>query len=221
MQNLKKNWLVVWKMTWEISQIFTTSYDSLKIETLMVSFCLKLKMYELKNYRGVVRHGKEEWCTNWIGIDCQFKIDMRNLKNFIWALKNLKSLQFNGLLLTKVCNVWAKKIQRIYVWWYWMLVQNLKEKWLGHSKVKCHDIFQLKNKAQHFSSSSFFFFFLWIFLKIISQFCISQWSVRRKVFDKLLWLFQLAVFVIFAIYLASICILLPPLFTDLLVRNSF
>ena len=32
------------------------------------------------------------------------------------ALKNLKNLNFNELLLTKVDNVWAKKIQRSYVW---------------------------------------------------------------------------------------------------------
>ena len=43
---------------------------------------------------------------------CQFKIDMRNLTNFDRALKNLKNLHFNGLLLNKVYNVWAKKKYR-------------------------------------------------------------------------------------------------------------
>ena len=38
MQNLKKNWLVVWKMTWGIWQIFTRALESLKIGTLMGSF---------------------------------------------------------------------------------------------------------------------------------------------------------------------------------------
>ena len=38
MQNLKKNWLVVWKMTWGIWQIFTRALRSLKIGTLMGSF---------------------------------------------------------------------------------------------------------------------------------------------------------------------------------------
>ena len=41
MQNLKKNWLVVWKITWEIWQIFTRALESVKIGTLMGSFCLK------------------------------------------------------------------------------------------------------------------------------------------------------------------------------------
>ena len=40
------------------------------------------------------------------------------------ALKNLKNLNFNELLLTKVYNVWAnKKVQRSYVWLHWRLMQ--------------------------------------------------------------------------------------------------
>ena len=42
MQNLKKKkWLVVWKMTWWIWQIFTRALESVKIGTLMGSFCPK------------------------------------------------------------------------------------------------------------------------------------------------------------------------------------
>ena len=48
-QNLKRNWLVISKLTWGIGQILT------------------------------------------------------------WTLENLKNLHFNGLLLNKVYNVWAKK----------------------------------------------------------------------------------------------------------------
>ena len=45
MQNLKKNWLAVWKMTWGI------------------------RMHELETYRGVMRYDNEEWCKIWNGID--------------------------------------------------------------------------------------------------------------------------------------------------------
>ena len=41
MKNLKKNWLVAWKMTWGIWQIFTRALKSVKIGTLMGSFCPK------------------------------------------------------------------------------------------------------------------------------------------------------------------------------------
>ena len=51
------------------------------------------------------------------------------------ALENLKNLHFNGLLLTIVYNVWAKKVQRSYVWLHWRLMQNLKENWLVLSKM--------------------------------------------------------------------------------------
>ena len=51
------------------------------------------------------------------------------------ALEILKSLQFNGLFLIKVYNVWAKKVQRSYVRWHWRLIQNLKQNWLVLSKM--------------------------------------------------------------------------------------
>ena len=41
MQNLKKNWLVAWKMRWGIWQIFTRALESVKIGTLVGSFCPK------------------------------------------------------------------------------------------------------------------------------------------------------------------------------------
>ena len=41
MQILKNDWPVVWKKTWEIWQIFIRALESVKIETLMGSFCPK------------------------------------------------------------------------------------------------------------------------------------------------------------------------------------
>ena len=43
MQNVQENWLVAWKMTWEIWLIFMRAGKSLKICTLIGSFCLKHK----------------------------------------------------------------------------------------------------------------------------------------------------------------------------------
>ena len=48
MQNLKKNWLVVWKMTWGIWQIFIKTFESVRIGTFIGSFCPKYNMHELK-----------------------------------------------------------------------------------------------------------------------------------------------------------------------------
>ena len=102
------------KMTWGIWKIFTRAHEILKIGTVMASFCLKLKMYELKIYRGVMCHDNEEWCKNWRGIELpvQMRNDMRNLTNLTWALKYLPHLHF------KVYNAWATKLQRIYISWH-------------------------------------------------------------------------------------------------------
>ena len=109
----RKTELCFQKLTWRIWHIFTRTLERLQIGTMMASFCLKLKIYELKIYRRVMCHDNEEWCKNWRGID----LSVQNLRG-IWriltrALKNLKNLHLNGLLLTKVYNVWAKKSRGI------------------------------------------------------------------------------------------------------------
>ena len=55
--------------TWGIWQIFTRAIKSLKIGTLMEFSCPKLKMYELKIYRGVMCHDNQDWCKNLRRID--------------------------------------------------------------------------------------------------------------------------------------------------------
>ena len=73
---------------------------------------------------------------------CQSKLTWEIWRILTRALKNLKNLHFNGLLLTKIYNAWAK---RSYVWWHWRLMQNLKENWLALSKT-----FWLQNEKQRF-----------------------------------------------------------------------
>ena len=79
-----------------------------------------------------------EWCKIRRGISLSLQV----LTSGIWriltrTLKTLRNLHFNGLLLTKVYNIRAKKVQRTrtYVWWFWILIQNLKENWLVLSKM--------------------------------------------------------------------------------------
>ena len=52
-----------------------------------------------------------------------------------WALKSLKNFHFNGLLLSKVYTVWAKKVQRSYLSWNWRGIQNLERNQLVVSKL--------------------------------------------------------------------------------------
>ena len=72
MQNLKRNWFLVWKMTWWSWQIFTRALENVKIGTLMGHFCPKKNVYELKTYRGVMCHDNEESYKKWRGIDLSF-----------------------------------------------------------------------------------------------------------------------------------------------------
>ena len=78
MQNLKKNWLVVWKMTWRIWQIFTRALENLWRETFIQSRkCKSLKFTEELCVITMKNDAKfEEELT------CHFKIVMRNLTNF-------------------------------------------------------------------------------------------------------------------------------------------
>ena len=101
----RKTGLCLQKLTWGIWQIFTRELESLQIATFMASFCLNLKMYELKIYRGGLCHDNEEWYQIWRGIDLTWGI----WQILTWPLKNLKNFPFNRLLLVKVYNVWAKK----------------------------------------------------------------------------------------------------------------
>ena len=67
-QNLKKNQLFVWKMTWGSWWILTRAVESLKNFTLMSSF---VEMLELKNTNELL------WKMTY-----GFKNDIRNLANF-------------------------------------------------------------------------------------------------------------------------------------------
>ena len=257
-QNLKKNWLVVWKITSGIWQSFIRTLENLKIGIFMGSFCPKEKMHELQTYRGFISNDTKEWWKIWRGIDlsfqswhkefdefwlenskvsklytlmccfwpkyiiselkrstkelyfmtpecdakfeerltCGLENEMRNLANFhqstqnsqnwgfhwillykvenVWgelcimtmtndvkfeikftchlkfawaiqhiltrALKNINNFHFNVLILTKLYNVSAKKVQKDYVWLHSRLVQSLKENWLVFPKTDMRDL---------------------------------------------------------------------------------
>ena len=127
-QNLKKNWIFVSKMT-RIWQIFIRILESLKIGIFTGFFCPKQKMYQLQTYRGVISNDTEEWWKIWEELTCRFKIDIRNLMNLTRELESLEIYTLMGCFWPKfIYNVWTKNVQRGYFWWHWILIQNLKEK---------------------------------------------------------------------------------------------
>ena len=64
MQNLNKNWLVVWKMTRGIWQIFIKTFERVNI------------------YRGVMCNNTENCEKSEEELTCLFKIDISDLTNF-------------------------------------------------------------------------------------------------------------------------------------------
>ena len=118
MQNLKKNWLVVWKMAWGNWKIFTKTSESLEIGTLMGSFYPKQETYELKTYRRVTCHNNEEWCKIWKGTDLSFQNWHKKFDEF-W-LEHSKVSK----ICTLMCSFWLGVIQKWHVtgcrglgWW--------------------------------------------------------------------------------------------------------
>ena len=73
MQNLKKNWLGVWKMTWEIWRILIWPLKNVKY--LLFNWLLwpNYIMFELTKYRGAVFDGPENWCKIWRKTDLCFQ----------------------------------------------------------------------------------------------------------------------------------------------------
>ena len=80
------------------------------------------------NYKGIMCQNNEEWYKIRRGIDLLFQIETTVWQTLTQALKYLTNLHFNGLLFTKVYNVWAKKVQKCYVWWQLRLMQKHKGK---------------------------------------------------------------------------------------------
>ena len=124
--------LVLSKMAWWIGWTFIKPVTCLENCTLMGLFCLKHIMFQIENFRGfeywqwrMIKNLKRNWLVsklNWV----------------IWrlltqTLESLKHLDFNGLLVTEVYTVWAKKVQVSYVWPQWRL--HLEENWLLLSKM--------------------------------------------------------------------------------------
>ena len=52
-----------------------------------------------------------------------------------WALESLKNFHFDALFLSKVCIIWAKKVQRSCLSWNWRVIQNLVRNQLVVSKL--------------------------------------------------------------------------------------
>ena len=126
MQNLKRNWLVIWKLTWGIWWILTQALESLKnfhfnvllLSKVYIVWAKKVERSYLSwNWRGIQNLGRNQLVVA--------KLAWGIWQILTWGLESLKDFHFNGLLLSKVYIVWAKKVQRNSLSWNWREIQNL------------------------------------------------------------------------------------------------
>ena len=107
MQNLKKNWLVVWKITWGILQIFTRaceSWDS-KLGLLWGTFISSRKYISLK-FTG-------ELC--------------------VMTMKKMQILRENWFVVSKMTRIWwiliraLKSPKILHFDWFFLVIFDLKK----------------------------------------------------------------------------------------------
>ena len=97
--------------TKNLANFHQSTRASLKMGTLMGFFCPKLKIFELKIYRGVMCHENEEWCKNWRGIDFSVQNWHEQFDEF-W-FKHSKICSLIGCLWPKYIMFDLKKYKRV------------------------------------------------------------------------------------------------------------
>ena len=120
------------------------------IFTLMGFFWAKYILFKLQK----VRRSSLSW--NWRGIQnlernrlVVSKLTKGNWQIFTWALKSFKIFLFNGLLLSKVYILQAKKIQRSYLSWNWRGMHNLERNRL-RSKIDIRNLVNFDLRTKNF-----------------------------------------------------------------------
>ena len=123
-QKLKKNWLVVLKLTWVTSQILTRALESLQNFVLIGSLWPRYILFELQKYRGVIFHDTEEICKFWRKTD-------------LWFEKRLEKFgKFSPEHL---------KVSKLGLWWG-PIVQSRKSMTLKFTEELC--VKTMKNNAK-------------------------------------------------------------------------
>ena len=130
-----EKWLVIWKMTSRIWQIFGGTLESVNVGTFMGSFCSKYNMHELKCYREVMCSDTEEWWKIWRGIDLSFQNWHKEFDKF-W----LEHLKISKICILMGC-FWPKhiifKLRKyrgviFHDTWDWCKISRKTDLWLSN-----------------------------------------------------------------------------------------
>ena len=125
MQNLRGNWLVLWKMTWGI---WWTSPEHLQIFkfALWETFLSKAYTFWAKKLRGVMCDDTEGLCTIFLK-----KLMVWKMTLVIFHASNCKpeDVHFDGLVFSKAYKLLDERGQKSYVSWDWRVIQRKANSW--------------------------------------------------------------------------------------------
>ena len=132
MQNLKRNWLVVSKLTWGIWQILTRALENLKnfhfnallLSKVYIAWAKKVQMSYISSHWREIQNLER----NLLVVS---KLTCGIWQILTWALKSVKNFHINGFLLSKVYIIWA---QRSYLSWHWRVMQNSRCGFKNHMR---------------------------------------------------------------------------------------
>ena len=105
MENLKRNWLVVSKLTWGIWRILTRALENLK--NLHFNGLLLNKVYNVwakKKHRGVLLDGTEYWCIIWMKTNLRFQKWHEEFSKFsLEHFRKSKNWDFDPFIKSRKC----------------------------------------------------------------------------------------------------------------------
>ena len=126
-QNLKRNWLVISKLTWGIWWILTQALKSLKNFHFNVLLLSKVYIVWAKKYRGVIFHETEEGYKIWREIDLSFQNWHKEFDKFRPERSKVsKIFTLMGSLWAKYILFELKKVQRSNLSLNWRGIINLE-----------------------------------------------------------------------------------------------
>ena len=81
--------------------------------------------------------------------------EKRDFANLHQSTSKSQNWDFDGILWSKVENVWAQNLQRSCVSWQWRMMQNLKKNWLVISKLTWGIWWILTRELEHLKNLLF------------------------------------------------------------------
>ena len=157
----------------------------------------------MKKYRRVMSHDTEEWCKVWRKTNCWFQKSHEVSGEFSSNHEKVWKFYFNGLFLSKVYKVWAKKYRWAifhdteqwcnYLSWHWRVMQNLHFENLHFDVLllsMAHKVSVKKVQKNHLPCH-------WSMIQTLKKNWLFDWKMTWEIWWVLTW----------AIKILKICIL--------------